>query len=83
MLMTSEELEKKLGLDHGYINGALIHENCPRHYIEGEFFARYEVKDAVEAIRAYHKYEEKLLLDKLSMWKDRANRFEAALVELG
>lgn len=83
MMMTSTELEKKFNLDSGYINSALIHENCPAHYIEGEFRPRYEEKDAVDALRAYYKYQERLILEKLSMWKDRADRFETTLIELG
>lgn len=83
MLMRPAELEKKFGLDSGYINFALIHEKAEAHFIEGKFGAHYEEADAVRALRDYYVYQKKLAMEKWKMWDERAERFEKTLIELG
>jgi len=85
MLLTSKELQAKFNLGEGYIVCALTHEKCPAYYDKNAMlsFAKYEEADAVEALRSYYKYQERLAMENLNMWKGRAERFEATLIELG
>ena len=81
MLMRPAEIEKKYGLDSGYINFALVHEKAERHFIEGVFGAFYEEEDALRAIRGYMEYQKRLARETIAMWNSRAERLERAMSE--
>ena len=85
MLMTPAEIQEKFKLDDGYIWSALLHEKCPSHIVGDSFNGvyKFEEADVVEALRSYYKHQERLALDTLYMWRERSDRFEATLVELG
>lgn len=92
MLVTASQLEERFNLDSTFVNSALCHQGCPYYRKKGngeeevsyEFEeVLYEESEAIEAIRSYFKYKEETTAETLFMWKQRLNRFEATLVELG